>query len=47
MGKVQECFKTEAELIKRAKKQAVEEGTNKSIVYRKAIIAYLEKNEKK
>lgn len=45
--KIQDCFKIEVDLIGRAKAQAKKEGGNKSALYRKAIIEYLERNEKK
>lgn len=47
MAKVQDCFQLEEKLKERCEKQGVNEGTNKSIVYRKAILEYLEKNEPK
>lgn len=47
MAKVQDCFQLEENLKRRCEKLGSNEGTNKSIVYRKAIIEYLEKNEPK
>ena len=47
MSKTHDCFKIEVELKERAKQRGRDEGTNKSIIYRKAIIEYLDKPIKK
>lgn len=45
--KTQDCFKIEQELIDKAKEQAKRERTSKSSIYRKAIVEYLERIEKR
>lgn len=45
MGKVQDCFKIEPDVIDKAKEQAKKERTSKSSIYRKAIVEYLERTE--
>lgn len=45
--KIQDCFKVEPDVIEKAKKQASKERTSKSSIYRKAIVEYLERVEKR
>jgi hypothetical protein len=47
MSKVQDCFKIELELKKRAQRQSIADGCSRAAVYRKALIDYLEKVEKR